>query len=321
MPNVLITSAGRRVSLVRDFKKELNLLYKGNVYTTDMNPELSSACNVSDKYFKVPKVTANEYIELLLNICLEYDINLVVPTIDTELLVLAQNKQFFKEKGITVLVSDIEFVEKCRDKRLTNKLFDECGINRAKDIEKNSLKFPLFIKPYDGSCSKDIYIIDKLENLTEYHLQNDKLMFLEYLPINEHKEFTVDVYYDKNSSIKCIVPRERIEVRSGEVNKGITRKNDLINYIKDKLDNLKGAFGCITYQFFVNINNNNIYGIEINPRFGGGYPLSYLAGANFPKWIFEEYFENKEIKFFEDWKANLLMLRYDDEIIIENFGV
>ncbi|HPN38383.1 MAG TPA: hypothetical protein PL041_08260 [Melioribacteraceae bacterium] len=202
MPNILITSAGRRVSLVRDFKIELQSYCNGKVFTTDMNPHLSAACNISEKYFKVPRVTADNYIEALLQICLDNEIKLIIPTIDTELIVLAKNKNLFLEHGIIILVSDLEFVEKCRDKRLTNKLFDECGINRAKDIDKNDVKFPIFIKPYDGSCSQDIYVIDKKENLTEYLLKNEKLMFLEYLPAKENVEFTVDVYYDKNSQIK-----------------------------------------------------------------------------------------------------------------------
>ena len=94
--NILITSAGQRVSLVRAFQKELKQLYpNGNVYTTDMFPELSAACNVSDRYFKVKRVTDEDYIPALLALCEQQRIRMVVPTIDTELLVLAQNRQKF----------------------------------------------------------------------------------------------------------------------------------------------------------------------------------------------------------------------------------
>ena len=72
-------------------------------------------------------------------------------------------------------------------------------------------------------------------------------------------------------------------------------------------------------QFFVHKESKNIFGIEINPRFGGGFPLSYEAGANFPKWIIEEYLLSKKINFYDSWEKNLLMLRYNKEIYIKDF--
>ena len=106
--------------------------------------------------------------------------------------------------------------------------------------------------------------------------------------------------------------------RDGEISKGKTLKNILVSYLKEKMHTVEGAIGCLTAQFFLNESTNRIVGIEINPRFGGGYPLSYLAGANFPAWIIQEYLLNKEIKYSESWENNLLMLRYDNEIIIKN---
>jgi carbamoyl-phosphate synthase large subunit len=144
-------------------------------------------------------------------------------------------------------------------------------------------------------------------------------MFREYLNPESHTEFTVDLYYDRSSRLKCIVPRQRIEIRGGEVSKGVTRKNKLIHFLSDRIEFLDGARGCITLQVFVHNDTENVYGIEINPRFGGGYPLSYHAGANYPKWIIEEYYLNKEINRFDEWKDNLLMLRYDEEIIVNDF--
>ncbi len=318
--NILLTSAGRRVSLVRDFKTELKKVFPSSfVYATDMKPELSSACRASDKYFAVPRVTDKTYIQKLLDICLENSIRMVVPTIDTELLTLADNKQLFASNGIEVIVSDREFIQTCRDKRLTHKFFDEAGINRAKEIDNDNPDFPIFVKPYNGSCSQDIYIVEDENMLQSKNFTNSKFMFLEYFDPADHTEFTIDMYFDKNSKLKCVVPRERIEIRSGEVNKGVTRKNVLVKTINEKFAYIKGAVGCITLQVFVNIYNKQLIGIEINPRFGGGYPLSYLAGANFPGWLIKEYFLNEEIDYYVNWEDNLLMLRYDDEIIIKNY--
>ena len=114
------------------------------------------------------------------------------------------------------------------------------------------------------------------------------------------------------------MPRKRIEVRDGEVEKGKTEKNILVDFIKKKLPHIKGAQGCLTAQFFKHMTTDRILGIEINPRFGGGYPLSYYAGANFPKWIIQEYLLNQSITPNDDWEDNLLMLRYSKEILIHN---
>ena len=140
---------------------------------------------------------------------------------------------------------------------------------------------------------------------------------MEYLDPAYHTEYTIDIYYDRNSTMKCLVPRKRIEVRSGEVNKAITEKGDLYNKLESRFAGLSGARGCITAQVFVSNDFQEVYGIEVNPRFGGGYPLSYHAGANYPSWIIQEYLFNRKVQYFKDWHDNLLMLRYDQEVIVD----
>ena len=117
----------------------------------------------------------------------------------------------------------------------------------------------------------------------EKKLQEENLVFLHYLSPHEYTEFTIDLYYDRFNSLKCAVPRERIEVRSGEVSKSVTRKDELYASICGMFSRCKGFTGCITLQVFRKNSTNELIGIEINPRFGGGYPLSYCAGANYPR--------------------------------------
>jgi carbamoyl-phosphate synthase large subunit len=315
--NLLITSAGRRVSLVNGFKKEINLLGLGSkVYCTDLNPVLSSACQVSYGFFKVKKVTHSDYINDILDICLKNNIKLIIPTIDTELEVLAKNIKLFLENGITILISDLEFIRKCRDKRLIHDFFDSINFKRANEHKIDSLVFPVFVKPSDGSRSQGIYLIKSKDDLTQGILGNNKNMFLEYFSSNTYSEFTIDIYFTKESKIKCIVPRERIIVRDGEVNTACVRKNCIVSFVKEKFRDVKGLHGCITLQVFKHNKKDEIIGIEINPRFGGGYPLSYLAGANFQKWILQEYILEEKIEgYFDNWEDNTLMIRYDSEII------
>lgn len=320
MNNILITSAGQRVSLVKAFQAEIKKLGETNkVYTVDLNPMLAPACHVSDGYRTVKRVTDANYIQELLAICKDLDIKLIVPTIDTELLVLAENKHLFLDQGIIPIVSNLDFVQACRDKRIINQFFIDNNIDIPQNIDKQNLTFPFYIKPYDGSLSKDTFLIRSEEDLTSYHFENEKLMFMEYIDHDLHDEYTVDTYYDKNGDLKCIVPRKRIFVRAGEVNKGVTHRNEIVSYVKERLSHIKGAIGCLTMQFFFNPETKRVIGIEINPRFGGGYPLSYLAGANYPKYLIEEYILGNSINYFDSWEENLLMLRYDDEVLVRNY--
>lgn len=319
--NILITSAGRRVSLVKAFQKELRKIYaEGKIIAADAEPELSAACHTADGYFKVPRLDRPNYLASLIEQCKKFQIALIIPTIDTELVLLAQNRQLLLENGITPLVASLEFIKQCRDKRVIHDFFKANGIRVAQEYSKTDYKLPMFLKPWDGSRSVDTYVIKKKEDLRDFHFSNEKLMFLEYLDHSLYEEYTCDLYYDKTYHLKCVVPRKRIEVRDGEVNKGVTHHNELVPYLRKHLGYIDGAVGCLTAQFFKHKNDNTIYGIEINPRFGGGFPLSYLAGANFPKWIIEEYFLLKQVDdSFDCWENNLLMIRYDDEILVHGY--
>lgn len=319
--NILITSAGQRVSLVESFKKELTSFFKDSkIFTTDLNPQLSPACQVSDRSFEVPRVTDDKYISCLLKICLENDVKLVIPTIDTELKTLSLNIDYFKKHNIEIIVSDYSLVEICRDKREVNKLFANHNIEIPEQFDIANLIFPVFVKPCDGSRSEGIFLASSREDIKDEHVNNTKLMYMEYISNENYDEFTVDCYYDKHSDLKCVVPRKRIAVRAGEVSKGVTKSNFIVSEFQKNLSKLEGAKGCLTIQVFLHKKMNKIKGIEINPRFGGGYPLTYLSGANYTRWLIEEYMLDKKIEKFSDWKDNLLMLRYDAEVLVEDYN-
>ena len=315
--NILITSVGKRVALVRYFKETIvHFFPEAKVFSTDMNPEMAPASYVSDGCFKVPRVTDGSYPEQLLELCKAHEVGMVVPTIDTELLVMARYKQLFAEQGIRLIVSDAPFVTVCRDKRLTSSFFVQNSIPIPKLLDKHHPEFPMFAKPYDGSLSANLHCIRKAEELTPEILADPKLMFMEYIDKRVYKEYTIDLYYGRDNLLKCAVPRERIEIRAGEINKGKTVKNLLLRFIKEHLGWIEGCIGCICIQLFYHASSSDVKGIEINPRFGGGYPLSYMAGANYPSFLIQEYFLGKEISYTDDWKDNLLMLRYDDAIFV-----
>lgn len=320
MKNILLLSAGRRVELAQKFKAEISK--RGKTYkllATEMKPEVSAACQVVDQAIKAPRVTDPIYIEFLFKVCKANDVGLVVPTIDTELLLLSQHRERFAAEKIHVVISDEALVKNCRDKRLTTKLFNKLGIDTPQIFDRSSIEFPCFAKPYDGSCSIGAIKVNSSDMLSEALLYDDKMMFMEFID-SSYQEYTVDAYYNQNSQLCCFVPRQRIETRAGEVSKGVTRRNQVYDYLVEKLQQLKGARGCITLQLFFNTESNRFAAIEINPRFGGGFPLSYSAGANYPGWLIDEYLLEKDISYFQDWEPDLLMLRYDAKVMVHNYA-
>jgi carbamoyl-phosphate synthase large subunit len=309
--NVLILSAGRRVELLYAFRESLQHSYPdGKVYATDLNPALSAACQVADQSFEVPRVTEPGYVNVLLDLCRDYSIGMVVPTIDTELLPLSINKKLFDRERVSLVISELDFIKACRDKRETGVLFESLGIPYPEIYSRYDLQFPCFCKPYDGSRSVGAKPIMNASELAGDELEDEKNMFMELVP-KTYKEYTVDGYYSSSYQLKALVCRERVEVRDGEVSKGITRKSFVYEYLKDKLAYLPGAIGCITFQFFVDEVSQDIKGLEINPRFGGGYPLTHRSGARFTDYLIMEYMLDKKMDYQGEWEDRLLMLRYD----------
>ena len=255
-------------------------------------------------------------MQVLQTICLEHQVGIVVPTIDMELAILSANRDTFAKLGIFIVVPDYDFVSMCRDKRKTAEFFLQLGINIPEPRDKYHHVFPMFAKPYDGSASINTHVIRNEKELTEDLLSDPKLIFMECVDRSEYKEFTVDMYYGRDNRVKSVVPRERLSVRTGEINKGITRKNFSLEFLKERMGELEGVRGCICLQLFYRERDNDIKAIEINPRFGGGYPLSYYAKANYAEYIVKEYLMGETIDYSDDWLDHTLMLRYDNDVIV-----
>lgn len=314
--NILILSAGRRVELVQSFKAEvLSRSLNAKLLASDSNPHLSAACNIADEFFKTPLISDPLYGEFLFDLCIENKVGLVIPTIDTDLLILSGLRTKFLNEGIFIVISQESFIESCSDKRRSANLFNSIKIPSPKIYSLENLEFPCFVKPYDGSNSIGATLINSPSDLSKSLLNNKKMIFMEYIDAS-YNEYTIDAYYDRHEKLKCYVPRQRLAVRAGEISKGITRRNNLYNILSDRLTLIEGARGCITIQLFVHKIQNSLIGLEINPRFGGGYPLSYSAGANYSGWLIDEYLLGKDIRFFDEWEKDLMMLRYDSKVLI-----
>lgn len=319
--NILFTSAGRRVSLIRYFKEALHEMdIDGILVTADMRKN-APAAQVSDIHELLPRVTDLDYIPRLKDLCDKHAIKLVIPLIDTELQVLADHRHEFEEIGVFVLVSAPEVIQIGNDKRKTALFLESIGIKTPRlvdpyeALQETYNSYPLMLKPFNGSSSIGVTKINSVDELK---------FFLNYIPYPMLQEFvtgqeyTVDVLMDFQGKACSAVPRLRIETRSGEVSKGMTVKDrQIMTAAKKVAEALPGAVGCITLQCFVTDLKEIVF-IEINPRFGGGIPLTLAAGANFCKmiiqWLLNQPVDRGNM---DGWCDGLVMLRYDEAFFVE----
>jgi len=320
-PGVLLTCIGRRVSLMESFRRAAKQLKINAAFFGTDTTELSSALQLCDEGFLVKPTTHPGYIKQLLSIVKANRVKLLIPTVDLDLKLLARNKPKFAAAGCHVLVSAPEVIDICQDKRKTYRFLIKNGfdtpatISVAYALSKKKLNWPCFLKPWDGSAGKQNTFVNNRRELSFYAQRIPNAICQEFI---EGTEYSCDVYVDFGMRVRCVVPRKRIEIRAGEVSKGQVVKNPHIISKATKLVEALGAGpGIITLQLFLT-DNGKIKFIEINPRFGGGAPLSIKAGANFPKWIMQELSGKKTNIRFDGFKDDLIMLRYDGEVWLKN---
>jgi len=324
--NILFTCIGRRVSLLDSFRKAAKELRISASFLGTETTALSSAFQSCDKGFLVKPTSHNSYIKQLLSIVRNNKVKLLIPTVDLDLKLLAQNKSKFAAMDCCVLVSNPDVINICQDKRKTYRFLSSNGFDTPVTmsvrgaISKKKLEWPCFLKPWDGYASRGTARVNNRKELLFFSKRVPNCIVQEFIRGYEH---TCDVYVDFNMKVRCVVPRRRIEVRAGEVSKGRVAKNPHIMREAAKVvEKLGGGPGVITLQLFVTNEDEKkpkIKIIEINPRFGGGAPLSIKAGADFPKWILQELLGRKPDIQFDGFKDNLTMLRYDSEVWLENF--
>ena len=317
---IMVTCVGRRVSLLESFRKAAKSLeINVSIIGTDNN-ELSPAMQLCDKNFLVKPVKHRDYIKQLLSIVKNNQVKLLVPTVDLDLKLLAKNKSLFSKLGCCVLVSSPEVIGICQDKRkayrflVKNRFDTPATISIQSALKKRKLSFPCFLKPWDGYASRGNAIVKNRKELQFFSKRVPNCIVQELV---EGDEYTCDVFVDFEMNVRCVVPRKRIEIRAGEVSKAKTVKDThIMSDAKKLVERLGAGPGIITLQLFKD-QSGNIKFIEINPRFGGGIPLSIKAGADFPKWILRQLLGLKTDIRFDGFKNNLTMLRYDSEVWIE----
>lgn len=317
--SVLLTSGGRRVALVREFQAALRALgVPGRVLVADLRRN-AAAFHAADAGVLVPRVTSPEYVPALLALCAREGVKMVVPLIDTELHLLAPHREAFAAQGVTLVVSSPATTSLSLDKRTTRDFFVEKGfdtpavLDAAAILADPAARYPYFLKPADGSCSVGATRIDDAEALAFHARHTANAMVQEFV---RGEEYTLDVLADLTGRVRCVVPRLRMETRAGEISKGVTVKDPLlIETGRRVVEALPGAVGCITVQLFLTA-ERAVKLIEINPRFGGGYPLAAAAGAKYPEWLIAWALGREPAVTMDGWTDGLVMLRYDDAVFV-----
>jgi carbamoyl-phosphate synthase large subunit len=319
--NVLISSAGRRVALLDIFRRTLREMdLCGDVVATDVS-KLSSAFHSADRSFLVPACSSAEFIPEVLEVCRRNQVRLLVPTTDRELPVFAENRDRFREAGTTVAVSSPRVVSMAADKVETHRWLASEGFPTVRQAtvqevlaEPKRWPFPLVVKPRKGSASIGLAVVHDLPALQVAASGGDFVV----QAMARGDEYTIDVLVDGSGASLGAVPRRRIEVRAGESSKGITvRSEDLIDLARRLAEALPGAYGALTIQVFDDPASGETNVIEINPRFAGGFPLSWEAGAKFPQRMIEEILGIEPRTPADEWRDGLVMLRYDEGVFVD----
>lgn len=316
--NFLILAAGTRNKIVQYFRKTFAGL--GKIIATDTSP-MAPAIYDADKYYIVPAISEDGYVDIILDICKKEKIKGVISLIDPELSLLAANEKRFKEVGVTFIGSSYELCEMSLDKMQMYKWLQSHGYNCARSwmdkndffraVENGEVSYPVFVKPYRGSASISISKVYDKETIDLLFDHEDDLMIQEFL---NGQEIGADVYIDMISGeVVSIFTKKKLKMRAGETDKAVSFKDERLFLLIEKFVLEAGYRGQIDIDIFEV--NGEYYISEVNPRFGGGYPHAYECGVDHMKLIYKNLKGNENSNNIGDYEENVYMMKYNEVCI------
>lgn len=326
--NILLTCAGRRKYLVDYFKQELG--ERGKVIGADMTASAPALAGC-DGYHLVPAVDAPNYIETLLAICKSERINAVISLNDLELPVLAKAKERFAELGTKVVVSDERAINVCGDKFETCKFAQSISVPAPKTylspeatidaLRLNVIAYPLIVKPRWGSASIGLYVVNTDSELKEAFANCQRVLadsFLSKLATDSDivliqefitgPEYGVDIFNDLKGVNRGVVLKKKLAMRAGETDKAVTVHSDRLYAYAKAIGDALGHIGNLDCDFLER--DGEFYLLEMNSRFGGGYPFSHEAGANLVKALLQS-IDGENDKISINYKTGLTFAKCD----------
>jgi carbamoyl-phosphate synthase large subunit len=307
---VLFTCAGQRVDIVTAFREA-----GATTVAADVD-QLAPALYHADHPAIVPRIDDPFYVEALRNLVELHEVRLIVPLTDLDHLVLAQARESLG--GAVVLVPGIETIERCSDKYRAHEFFEEQGIGSPPTWLPTELpeqiRFPVLVKARKGFGSRHIYRAsdrDELDFFLRYTTADSMIQALCH-----GEEFSVDVFCDVDGRCLAAIPRTMIESKGGESIKGMTIKDaDLIDF-GVRVSEALLIIGPANVQCFREP-DGELQVTDVNPRFGGGFPLPTAAGSRYPELALALAAGEQLEPRLGDFRAGVVMTRFFSEVILE----
>lgn len=316
--NILVLSCGTRNKIIQYFKRELN--GAGKVIATDMSPN-APALYEADVHYIVPRMTAPEYLNVIYDICRKEQVTGVLSLIDPELSLLALHEEEFHALGVTVIGSFYDLCERTLDKWQMFCWLKEHGYACAEsyidreafygDVRAGKINYPVFVKPIRGSASIAISKVQDQETVDLLFEHADDLMIQEYL---KGQEIGADCYIDMISGeLISVFTKKKLVMRAGETDKSISFKDTELFALIERFVKEAGFRGQIDIDIFEC--EGKYYISEVNPRFGGGYPHAYEAGANHMKYIVNNLQGKVNEPQIGEYESGVIMMKYSEIMI------
>lgn len=318
MTNILILSAGTRNKIIQYFKRALN--GEGRVIATDMQ-SAAPAIYEADAHYLVPRITAPDYIDIIIDICKKEHITGVLSLIDPELSLLAENKSRFDKVGAAIIGSSYELCERALDKmqmyewlsahnyRCARSFTDKEAFFQA--LDNGTISFPVIVKPVRGSASIAINKAYNKKTVDLLFARYDNLMIQEFF---EGRELGVDCYIDMLSGeLVSVFAKKKLLMRAGETDKSVSYKDDRLFDLIERFVSESGWRGQIDIDLFKV--DGEYYISEVNPRFGGGYPHAHECGCNSMELILNNLNGKVNEKQSPDYEEGVYMMKYSEVAI------
>ncbi len=337
--NVLLTCAGRRNYLVEYFRSALP--EKGEVYAADVSAD-APALQVADRAFIVPAIGDTSYIDRLIAICQEHQVRLLIPLNDLELLPLARERDRFLEIGTIPVVSSPDVVMASFDKLATVEFLKELRlpfpktylsvVEARRALSQGEVAFPLVVKPRWGTASIGIEFPQDCEELElAYRLLRKKLKrtILSEVSATDHQrsvliqeklpgqEYGLDIINDLNGRYVSTFAKRKIGMRSGETSQAMTVEDDRLQRLGETIGRKLAHVGNLDCDVFVT--HESVYVLEMNPRFGGGYPFTHVAGANVPAMLLAWSDGKSPSESWREIESNVKAAKYDQLLVCRDF--
>lgn len=297
--NILFSTIGRRGYLVDYFREVCpeGSLFIGTSDRHSSESEYTSGLYYCDKKYIVSSIKDEEtYVSDLINICKQDNIKFILSLYDFDSYILSKYENRFKDIKVKLLISSYSVNELAFDKIKTYNFLKTNNFNTPMTYSNDEfvrlpdslINYPVIIKPRFGFGSSGLHIAKNRNEVNFFVEYSQNEVIIQEVLAGD--EYSFDILSDWDGTVITAACKRKLKMRAGETDQGYSIYDEKLLEYAYKLGSAIKGCGPIDIDFF--IVDDEVYILEINPRFGGGYPITHLSGLNFPK-IIVEMIENK----------------------------